>query len=63
MDQTNWAEIPCKDRMCRTCDMSVTQIVLFMFICAVYFVRYDRHGNCYFIKGIKYEISEYGQAL
>ncbi|XP_062516275.1 cathepsin Z-like [Corticium candelabrum] len=39
VDQTNWAEIPCKDRMCRTCDI---------------------HGNCYFIKGIKYEISEYG---
>jgi hypothetical protein len=23
VDQTNWAELPCKERMCRTCEVLV----------------------------------------
>jgi cathepsin X len=42
VDQTSWAEIPCNQRMCRTCDTL---------------------GNCHYIEGIKYEISEYGTVL
>lgn len=39
VDDFYWAETPCHERMCRTCDLE---------------------GNCMFINGTKYYVSEYG---